>query len=135
MSLFNRYTDEGQKRFDNTIFESDTTKFSHRWARGDIIFLEVMQDCNQGGSYLRYFYRYKGRDYQVVPVSIKESVKDTPFVALQSEKKEGVVCEYKSENGLRLRYLGQRIADYVYHFTLKEIIQDLIDPRLMEISI
>jgi len=128
MSLFNYRTPEGKERFLESIYEPSPEKFRRRWHRGDVIFMEIMQDCNQAGEYLRYFYLYKG-EYRQVILNLQDSEQDTPFISLEKEEKEKAICEYQYEDGTQLVFVAQRIQDYAYHFTLREIIQSLPDPR------
>lgn len=77
MSLFDRHTPEGRNRFNQREF-GDEQDFREMWNRGYITFMEVIQEANIGGEYLRYLYlnNNDGKYYQIVVGTIAS---DTPF--------------------------------------------------------
>lgn len=114
MSLFDRYTEEGRARFSKRKY-GDEKQFEKLWGSGQITFMEIMQDGNMAGSYLRYYYLYNSDYYELI---CDIDATDTPFKEFQKNQVQEIIYTHTSDNGQPLRYKCERKEKYVYHFTL-----------------
>jgi hypothetical protein len=82
---------------------------------GAVASVLVVQDCNMGGEYLRYYFHHDGKACEVVPVDLVHSP-DLPFVSLNKSATTEVTVPHPTGRPVHCR----REAEYVYRFTLKE---------------
>ena len=97
------------------------------WNNGDITFMEVIQEANIGGEYLRYLY-LNNSDNKYYQITVKTNASDTPFRQLQKDKIKEFIYSHQGDKQT-LMFKCERKRDYIYHFTLIKQNKDNATPE------